>query len=374
MVRVLDAGENPYRTTTVLNWPPVWLLILAALRWVAAAAGLPVVLTIQLFLVAAETGLVVATDRLMKRFHTPGRRMLLLAGFALNPVCILLTVQHGNFDALVALAIVLFMDRLARFLGEGDSRQWLLAAFFLGGAIALKMAPAVLLPLLATRARGLPRSSRSAGALLAIGPALFGLSVIFALAPAEAARNILGYRSIAGWFGVTGILHLLRLDVAIPAYGLLFGFAILGAGLVLGFRLWGGLATEARELLLLALLFLIAVPFLGGGYGPQYLLWFWPLLLVAAPVGSDKLRKAASIFAGVAAATYVVEYALMEVLGAYLLWKTDAPWVSLASLVLRSNRAAALLNAPLFGCYALLFGAILRDLRAVPWASRRAEV
>ena len=322
--------------------------ILFGLRWLATVTGLSVVLVIQLFLIVAETALIAATDRLMARLGTPRRRFLLLAGFALNPVCVLLTVQHGNFDCLVALAIVLCLERLARFLEDGDAGSWLLSAFFLGLAIALKMAPAVLIPLLAAGARRLSRTIRVTGGLLFAGPALYGLSILFALTPGAVARNILGYRSISGWFGVTGVLHFLRLDSAVPWYGLLFAAAILTGATLAGAVLWGRENVTFREPILLALLLLIAIPFLGGGYGPQYFFWFWPLLLAAAPADSDRIQRAAAVFAGAAAATYVVEYALMDVLGSFLLWKSDAPWLSLAALVLRSNRAAALLQrAPL---------------------------
>ena len=52
--------------------------------------------------IAAECGLLLATDRLMQRFGIRRRRLLLLAGIALNPICVLLICQHGSFDVLIA--------------------------------------------------------------------------------------------------------------------------------------------------------------------------------------------------------------------------------------------------------------------------------
>ncbi len=336
--------------------------VLSALGRLASTTGIRVVDAIRFLLIAADAGLLVAADRWMASLGVPRRRLVLLAGFALNPICILLTCQHGNFDVLVALAIVLFLLWIGRFLEGEESDAWLVSSLFLGAGVVLKGAPAILAPLAASGARRLTAAARALGVALVFGPAIYGLSVIFALAPSEATRSVLRYRSISGWFGVTGFLHWLRLDAAIPYYFGLFALGLVAAAAAAGIALWRAAIVTPRRLLLTALLLLIAIPFLGGGYGPQYLLWFWPLLLAAVPPASARLHWAAAIFAGAALGTYLGQYALMESLGSFLLWKTSDPSLPLAAIVLRSNRAAALSSTPLFASYAILFAAIVREL------------
>lgn len=358
----LAAGQNPYSTTTFLNWPPLWMQILFGLERLASATQVPLVRLIQIFLIACEAGLLVAADRLMARLPIRRRRLLLLAGIALNPICILLTCQHGNFDGLVALAVTLFLYWLVRFEQERDSSHWLAAALFLGIAVTLKTAPAVLAPLLCSRVRTLPAATRAIGAFLAFAPALYGLSVLFALGPDAVARQVLGHRSVSGWFGVTGLLHWLGRDEWSRAYGVVFPL-ILGVALaLLAVSLWRRPAAGPRQIVLWSLLLLAAIPFLGSGYGPQYLYWFWIPLLVSAAAGSPGLQKAAGAFAAVALLTYAAEYALMESLGAFLLRAHPSPPIQLAALLLRTNRGAAAVNGPLFLAYAFLFAAAAREL------------
>ncbi len=162
---------------------------------------------------------------------------------------------------------------------------------------------------------------------------------------------------------MTGVFHLLRRDDWTRAYATIFPIAVGAAVILVAARLWRAVRPTPRELLLWSVVLLIAIPFLGPGYGPQYFYWFWPLLIAAAATGSRPLQWSAGFFTAVACATYVAEYAVTESLGAFLVWKDPSPGLVFLSIAFRSNRAAALANAPLFCAYGVLFWALLSEVR-----------
>jgi hypothetical protein len=358
----LAAGSNPYNTTALLNWPPLWMQVLFFAGRASSGTGIDVVRIVQALLITAEVGLLLVTDRLMAALGIHRRRLLLLVGIALNPICILLICQHGNFDVLVALAVSISLLWLFRFLRGLDAVPWLVAALFIGLGVALKSAPIVLAPLLCAGVRRVPTVTRAFGGTLVFGPALYGLSVIFVLGPQQIVRHVLAYRSIPDWFGVTGLFHWMGRDDWTRVYAVVFPVGLGAAMTLLAISLWKARAVSPEEILLWALLLLAAIPFLGCGYGPQYLYWFWPLFLAAAATGSPAFRKAAGAFAAIAATTYVAEYALIERLGGFLLYPRPSAPVQLVAFLLRSNRVTALANTPLFFAYGILFAAAARDL------------
>lgn len=356
----LDAGHNPYATTPFLNWPPLWMTVLWCLKKISLLSGLPFLRAVQLFLIAAEAGLWVATDRLMGALSVPNRRRLLLLGFAVNPICILLTCQHGNFDVLPAIAIVLFLLWMFRWLERGEPADWLLAAFFLGLGILAKTVPLILSPLALAGSRRLPRRVLALGAALAFLPSAIGVAVLWVLAPDATAAHVMGYRSLPGWFGWTGILRRLSGEDWVRAYARALPAIFLAAIAWTARAIRRSPAVSRRELLVGALLLLVAIPLFGSGYGPQYLFWFWPLLLCAAPGGSRTFRLAAGAFAGIAAVTYVFQYALVGYFGKFLMWTSLASAMSGAADF--ADRHMTITNGPLFLAYLALFAAGVRDL------------
>ena len=318
--RLLEAGENPYEATPYLNWPPVWPGLLYVIGTVADALELSFLRVLQVFLIAVESLVIVGVLRLVRQL-APGAnaRRIVLWGIALNPVAILLTCQHGNFDVIVALWVVLFAGSLVRFHRSGSVGAWLAACAFLGLAIVTKTVPLVLTPLLALRWRSVPPRTRWLGAALVFVPVVVGVGVIYALAPEAVTQHVLRYRSLGGWFGVTGLLARLGLSWLIGAYGTVFNLLLIGILAATGLRLARRGVSSEREIVLLAALLLLTIPALGPGYGPQYLQWSFPLLVALYPAYDARWRQTLGIAAIVAAGTYVVEYALFPSHGAFLL-------------------------------------------------------
>lgn len=199
VAQALGANANPYQVTPYLNWPPIWMQMIYGMSAISTAMDVPFPHVLRFFLVAFESLLVVALLRLVKDvLPEANARRLLLWGIAFNPIAILLVCQHGNFDVVVALCIVLFMGSLLRFQRGGDPVDWLLACCFLGLGVATKTIPFVLSPLLAGRVRLLPGKTRCLGGTLLLGPVTLGMSVIYVLARADVTANVLAYRSTGG--------------------------------------------------------------------------------------------------------------------------------------------------------------------------------
>ena len=369
VIAVIDAGKNPYATggswgEPILRWLPFWLPILTTIRAGGEAIGLSLTESVQAFLILAECGVIASTAALLRQLEVHRFRALLVAGIACNPVCILLVVQHGNFDVLVGWSVVLFLLFLVKFDAREEPVHWLLACLFLGIGIGLKTVPLVLAPLLLVKVRKLSRPARALGGALAFGLPLYGLSVVYALAPGPVTKYVIGYRSLGGWFGLSGILHFLRRNDWLPTLALLFALGMVAVMVIVAAQVMRGRISGAVPLVLTALLLLAAIPFVGPGYGPQYIYWFWPLVLVAFATGSPGLRLLAGGFAGVAVITYVVEYALIEAQGAFWVHRFGSEAASFLAVLLRTNKAKTLLRLPLFLAYGSMLLGVAMEIRA----------
>lgn len=368
VLALLDAGQNPYETggphagAPMLSWPPFWLPLLYGIRAVGAALGLSVTASVQSALLVAEWGVIAVLVGLLWRFGLQDPRPLLIAGIALNPFCILLIVQHGNFDILVGLAVLLFLSSLLRFRETSDPGQWLLSCLFLGLGIGLKTVPVVLLPLLLIGVRLLSARIRALGALLAMGFPLYGLIVLDVLSSQPIARQVLGYRSAPGWFGLTGLLRMLGREPWISGHSTLFVLLLGIAIAALALAIWRGWLTSQSQIVLAALWLLALIPAVGPGYGPQYLYWFWPLVVLAFAVGSPRLRIVLAGFTAVAVITYVLEYALIATHGAFWVHRHPSETARRLSALLQSVEAQTLLRLPLFLAYLLLLVGVLIEI------------
>ena len=354
---LLARGRNPYAEPWFFVWPPLWVQILWVLQKVSARTGLSLIWIVPIFLVLVEAALILALVHLLRQLGYAGRRRLVLLGIAFNPVCIILVCQHGNFDVLVGLLVLLAIGCLVRSQRSQAPADWLLACLFVGLGIALKSVPVVLLPMLIAGSTALAPRIRALGAVLALGPAAYGLSILQVLNVARVKAEILGYRSYAGWFGVTGWLHRINRDRWIGGYQTFFTpllavVCVAFAVAALRNRLSTARALYASAAFLLA--FLVA---LGPGYGPQYFYWSWPVLLVAFAVGSSALRRLVLGFGVVAAVTYAVEYAFAGMLGAFLAPRFPSTLDAIFGSCPACFRVFTLVRTPLWlGYLALLWG------------------
>jgi hypothetical protein len=210
--------------------------------------------------------------------------------WALNPLAVLISAGHGQFDSL-ALALVLgaawLLDSSRR---PGDD-VW--AALCLAAAVALKTWPLAFLPLFLGAFSGWRGRGRFAAWTL-LPPILLLLPWVYGDGFAAVASR-LSYTG-AGALGLPGALKAcffsagappelwVRTDfwfraAALACLGLSFGLALLGSR---GLKLLDGLPWAALTLVLLA-----------PGLSPQYLSWAPALALALAPALAWRLSLAA---------------------------------------------------------------------------------
>lgn len=369
---LLQHGSNPYAVTDRLNWPPFWMQILYFLSAISRRTGLPFIDAVRWFLFVVEALNVTLMLAIAARYLDVARpRRLLLFGVAANPISLFLVCQHANFDALVVTAMLCFTIALLRFHRDRDPVDWLLACFALGMGVLVKTIPFVLLPLLAIGLASIPRRVRAFGALLFVTPAAIGMSVIYVLSPATVTEHVLRYRSYSGWFGITGLLELARLESLSAWYARLFPLVLLASLAWLGTRLAKLRGMSPRHAVLLIAALLVALIALGPGYGEQYLAWPLPFLVLSFPLFDRQWSRDLLVLWIAVSLTVVAGYALFIAHGAFLL--VGAPhegWPEHARDLLSEPAIVTLFRLPLFAGLLWILAAAGSRLRAAEASDR----
>jgi len=247
--------------------PAVVLLYAVVLFLFSGLAALPLHLAVKLPAIAGDLLSAVA---LRGARPLDGRPFLL---FWWNPVSLLTTCYHGNFDSLHTALVLCAALLLAR---ETSGRS---AGLAWGGAIVLKKIPLLWAPALLASAKG--RSGRSGLLLWGALPAAAAFLLALALAP-EPWNVVRAFTySAVGYEGSWGIVALARLISPAPAgfrpYDAAAPAAILAAALLLVPYLRR--VPPWRAVLLQVLTFYL----LAAGFGLQYLAWVLPFLALAGP-------------------------------------------------------------------------------------------
>jgi hypothetical protein len=351
----LRAGRNPYHTTPFLNWPPLWMQIIAVVDKASEVLRIPFTTLLRLVLIAFDVAVVVVAHRLAIFADLAKARRIVLIGLALNPISILLVCQHANFDSIVALAILLGVWAIARFIASADSVDWLYGALAIGIGILAKTIPIILTPLLFTNWKALNNRTRVLGALLLVGPVVLGLSVVFTLAPHDILQKVIQYRSFGGVFGVSGILASTESPRAarLARIALLLALAAIVAFAAL--RTARNDSPDSRRLILLGAFLLISIILFGPGYGPQYIAWFLPLLVLTATSFDTVWRRILIGWGSITVLTYIVEYLLTPSQGALLMHMFSNAKFSWSDL-LTTPENVTLFRLPMFYAYCALWG------------------
>ncbi len=371
----LRVGANPYETTTFLNWPPLWLVVIWVLDHVSRGLGISFFLTLRLFLIAVESGVVVLLYSFLARVVPDQARRIVIVGISLNPIAILLVCQHGNFDVLVGLMCLAGALALARYARTRDAIMWLVGALCFGLGALAKTVPLLLAPLLARGARLNGWPARWLALALFLGPAVLGDAVILVLAPHAVVHNVLFYRSQPGSYGITGIARAIGIGSIGDAYARdVFPLVLLAFEIAAAVVLWRR-DLDTRRTLLVAGLILLAIPAVGSGYASQYAYWWLPLLVATYPLFDRGWRRLLLASYVIAAATYIVEYGLLIDHGAFLIvndYFSPGAFLNDAKLRFSEPTWLTVLRLPLFlASLAVIAGGVLRLVRPSDAASPR---
>jgi hypothetical protein len=363
-VRALRTGGDPY-APGVLNYPPLWLQVLDGLSRLSDATGISLNTLLRILLGTLEFLTALVIYDIVRRYF-PMRQVLtaVLIGLTLNPAVILLQTVHGNYDILVALWTVLFVRSMLDYAKSGDPADWLMSALFVGMGILSKVVPVVLIPLLVPGFIAAKTRTRLLGAILTFGPVLLAGSVLFSLNP-EGAKRTAVYNSIAGYFGVTGILDGIGLHTASDWYASTFRLILVALliGIAVLFARRG--VPRGADLLRATVFLMLFVPVWGPGFGAQYLLWIVPPLVLLWPVATSVERRLMTVGWVIVAVTYLVEYAVVPSQGAYAFSIGDSAWLRSVQHALSTPARVTMWRLPMFVVLAAL--TVVSAVKVVWW-------
>lgn len=285
VAEALLAGEDVYTSAAVGRHPylPFQMYLIGLALYGARLTALPFVVLVKVPAVLADVAITALVYRTSRRWGTTkpvATRWALL--YALNPISILVSAYHGQFDAIPILLLL-----LAWYYWH-FGRRTLFSAVALGLAVLSKTWPIVLLSVVLLRLHEHRRRLTYAAVTLVI-PTLFTLAYVLALQtdPIPMLQRALTHTGPSGYWGVSALLAVA--GKYHHAFQTLFEelvsvrrWLLLAAGL---FALW----RTRRQSTLSALTTIILTVFaVSVGMGLQWLLWVVPFALLAGDVGGLK--------------------------------------------------------------------------------------
>ena len=258
---IAQHGGDPYRDTIRYNYSPLWARVLSAVASVADASGLPRTTVLGLLLLAGDActaTLVYSLARRRRSREGAGLAALLFFG---NPVSILISSSHLQFDGLAILFLLCAVVLSER---EHD----LPAAGALSLSLLVKHVTAFH-PLLFRRRPGWK------GWVPVLAPYLvFVASFVPYLASREQIlQRVFLYRGLTGNYGIEAMVLLPGVPDWLPV-------AVFAAAVAVAL-VWLRRVELPRASLLLFLIVLVFAP----GFGRQYCVWPIALGALSAGVG-----------------------------------------------------------------------------------------
>jgi hypothetical protein len=276
-VELTRSGRNVYASEIRYPYFPGWLAIEMAVYQLSVQWRLPFWAAVRGAIVVGDTLLCFALWWAAGRAWGPARGRWAATLYSLNPIAILVSGYHGQFDALPSLFSILGAGFLI-----GRRPRAVPAGLLLGVAMALKPFPALLVPVF-MRAPGLSLAARALVGGLAVG-VVGAVTAPYLLADAlGVVQNIGGYGGLNDQ-GLGGLMRALWLARASNLY-------LPGAfgGEISATTRWLALAAIGLSFLLTlrapvpraaAAVYLAFLSFFGG-VSTQYLLWPLPWLLLS---------------------------------------------------------------------------------------------
>lgn len=260
--------QNVYLFTGRYPYPPVWIWLVTLAQVGANATALPFVWLVKIPGIVGDCLIIL----LLQRHVSPKAARF----YALNPIAILVTAGHGQFDGFViGLAMLSWV-----FLRKARNADVNVAALTLGGAIALKGYPVLLFPaLLKTIPQQRRRWLATILALLPLVIACLVYSLLFGFVK-EMILNVLTHGSPTdfGWSLLTASLLKLflpaRVTQVMDLLGIITRAIIVLLACIFPWR-WRWWPVER-----LWLVTLLSFYILSPGVSVQYLLWVLPLFAV----------------------------------------------------------------------------------------------
>lgn len=254
-----------YTTTSLLNHPPLALLIVHAMDRFANLTGIEFTSVFRTVTGLADLVTVLA----LARMSGPREHAAPLL-FYLSPAAIFVSAFHGNTDPLMMMLVVLAVAAVMR-------ERPIAGGFLLAAAVGIKVLPLFVGPLLLLACRDLRARIRFLVAALA-GAALIFVPAMIVLGPSFL-KQIFGYAGfVKNAWGIPLVLY--RLGIGGDASWLIV--VMIAAVAAVWYRQRRA-APDARELLASVGITYLLILFIAPGFGVQYLYWPLPFIAYALP-------------------------------------------------------------------------------------------
>ncbi|MBM4416726.1 MAG: DUF2029 domain-containing protein [Chloroflexi bacterium] len=273
---IVESGRGIYQTEARFPYFPGWLGVELGVWHVSQILDMQFWWLIRIVIVLADVANCFAIRWVAASTQGTDRARIAGMVYALAPIAIIISGHHGQFDALPGLLALVAVGLVVR------GKRPVVAGLLLGGALALKPFPALLIPVIL---RAPEMSVRARLAVCAVaGSVVLAVSAPFLLVDALAMySNIAGYGGLndQGFGGILRSLWLIRADnVYLPGA---FGQEIstttrwLTLALMAAALSWLWRASTTRVAAAMFMIFVVSF----GAVSTQYLIWPLPWLLVA---------------------------------------------------------------------------------------------
>jgi hypothetical protein len=283
--RLVLAGRDIYADPAAFGLYPylpgqMWLSALALL--LSQHLAVPFVVLAKIPAVLADTAIVPCIiGGLRRRGVAPTRALACGLVYAVNPVSIMISAYHGQFDALPLLGCMIAWSLLETRDDAGVGHAALAGAgVALGVAILTKTWPVLLLPVYVL-------ALRSWSSRLVLGIVAFVVPVTVTMSYAflhqaslrTIAHVIMSYGSVGGWWGLGLVLGVARASHLISAiqYRRLSQISELLVLAAVGGYLWH---TKTRDIAHNCVLVILIFFTISASLSIQYLVWIVPFMVI----------------------------------------------------------------------------------------------
>jgi hypothetical protein len=302
-----SAGRHPYL--------PFYLYGVGTMMWLSRLTVIPFVVAVKLPPILAD---VAVTGLIYRGAICRGQTKRTAAEwgwlYALQPISLLVTAYHGQFDALPVLLLL-----MAWFSGQcGGQRP--LSSWWMGLAILSKTWPVVFLPLLVWRLPGGWRQWAAYGLVALLIPAAATWAYVYFLQtdPQPMLRRALLHSGVSGYWGISGGLALINRysdDGLLAAYNFFVGYGRYWLLATAAFVFWH---TRRQDSLNALTTLLVAILAITPGMGLQWLLWVVaPAILAGDRRGLNWFTVGGVIYLGLQLFGYHMDSTLFQMVDLY---------------------------------------------------------
>ena len=206
-------GEGVYSSPVVAGRHPYFpfqVYLIGVAMWLSKGTGLPFVSTVKWAPILADSGLTVLIfHAILQSGSSTAQAFVSSLLYAFNPVSVLVTAYHGQFDAESA-----FLLALSWYFWHFDSkpeRKIVFSALALGLAVLNKTWPALFLPIVLLRLRS-TRQRLAYGLITLAIPIIFTTLYVVAFRedPNPLLKRALTHAGVPGWWGPGAAVNILR--------------------------------------------------------------------------------------------------------------------------------------------------------------------